>query len=113
MVAGSGESTGDSPIDLAFAEMVCEDDQLLAAEFEAIITDFWDGPGRPGAVLVRIDPNRSAALGPPLQDGHALALGTVVARRRARRQRSPPRHRARSGRITRTRQGGEALSATE
>lgn len=82
--------TEDARLDLVFADLVCSDDDLLAAEFEAIVTASWAGPVLPGAVLVRTGPGRSADAG--LGATAALIPGHEEwsAEECVGRQRSPP-----------------------
>jgi len=74
-----------------FIDLVCADDQLLAAEFNAIVAEAWDGPG-----LVRPDLRTARATEPPsgyrpiYRDPGALDSAVLTAGRRAGRQRSPP-----------------------
>jgi hypothetical protein len=89
-VPGSGTSSEDSLLHLAFVDVVCGDDQLVAAEFEAIIAACWDSPGPPGAVMKGAGPRRSPAAGPRVVGPQAPALKMAMAGRRAARQRSPP-----------------------
>ncbi len=80
-------------LDEQFLELVCADDQLLEAEFEAIIADAW--AARPPVASRRV---ASSPTGRPRQ--RAATRGPEVSPGRARRhpgaggwrrQRSPPR----------------------
>jgi len=74
-----------------FIDLVCADDQLLAIEFNAIVAEFQDGPGRVRATLL-------TARGTAPPSGHrgsyppagVLESAVLAADRRAARQRSPP-----------------------
>ena len=85
----AGEILRDT--DDAFVELVCADDDLLRAEFEAIIEANWPSTPRSSAGLPwpeRPSPRRShrttmAPIAPPVRRGPAAERGG--------RQRSPPR----------------------
>jgi hypothetical protein len=72
-------ATGDPTVEEQFLNLICNDPDLLAAEFDAIIAAAWptppaDGPGRPAA-----DPVRD-----PVHRPRHPGIGGRV------RQRSPP-----------------------
>lgn len=89
----AGEATGEvvRHTDDAFVDLVCADDDLLRAEFEAIIEANWPERPRSSAGLPwpeRPSPRRShrrrvAPIAPP--------VGSRPAAERGGRQRSPPR----------------------
>lgn len=74
----------------AFIDIVCADEQLLRAEFMAIIDAGWDlpPPTRPSwPVRPPMRPGRSCTVQRPLLPrGHAVAMATGWIR-----QRAPPR----------------------
>jgi len=78
-------------IDSAFVDLVCEDDELLEAEFDALVTAGWDGSVPPGAVLVRTSASRWPGFIPQLPDPGDRPPERVIAAGRGGRQRSPPR----------------------
>jgi hypothetical protein len=84
--AASAASTQD-----LFIDLVCADDQLLAAEFDAMVAECWDGPG---PVPVTLLTARATAPSPghrgTSRDPDALESAVLTAGRRAGRQRSPP-----------------------
>lgn len=95
-VAADGRSTEDVRVgildlDLAFVDVICRDDQLVAAEFEAIIAASWAGPEPPAAELDGAGPSWSPTAGPAVAGQDARGPELATARRRAARQRSPPR----------------------
>jgi len=77
--------------DEAFIDLVCSDDELMRAAFDAIVTEEWPSapsPPRPARAAGFPEPRRSRR-SRPAPDG----LGPVRSRRpvrRAGRQRSPP-----------------------
>jgi hypothetical protein len=75
-----------------FIDLVCADDELLAAEFDAIIDDGWDDsfPGcGPTTSTDTADPPSAGGLLRPVPSIHVPALSPALGRRWSR-QRSPP-----------------------
>jgi hypothetical protein len=92
--AEDGRATEDLRVgilDLAFVDVVCSDDQLVAAEFEAIIAASWASPEPPATELDGAGPSWSPTAGPVGAGQDAPAFELATARRRGARQRSPPR----------------------
>jgi hypothetical protein len=83
----------DGVIDEGFIELVCADEQLLAAEFDAIIEDGWDDTFPGGGPTVSTDTADPSAAGGLLQRTRASIrvpeLSPALGRRWSR-QRSPP-----------------------
>ena len=94
-VGSANRSTGDLFIDL-LCELLCSDDELLAAEFDAIVAD-WEGPAdredppppRDSTVGTATVPPQP--LGRPQLDDRFAPTGRLAATREGTgRQRSPP-----------------------
>jgi hypothetical protein len=89
-----GPDTGSpsaQALDDLFLELMCSDEQLLLAEFEAIIAEAWGGPGsgRPAAVAAALP---SAGTDRPAAGDQWPPAGSSARSRvdRVGRQRSPP-----------------------
>jgi len=73
----------------AFLDLVCQDDELLRAEFDALIAASWHTPPPPPPAPS--DPARRPPGWPPAPPGEPRPLRqTVREAPRLRRQRSPP-----------------------
>jgi hypothetical protein len=75
-----------------FIDLVCADDELLAAEFDAIIDDGWDDSFPVGAPTTATDagePSTPSGLQRPSLSIQVPALSPALGRRWSR-QRSPP-----------------------
>ncbi|WP_344256453.1 hypothetical protein [Terrabacter carboxydivorans] len=73
-------------VDARFVEIVCGDDDLLAAEFEAIIAASWPPPATPPPGGAEGDP----ADGRPAARGQPAPRARWVPSSSPRRERSPP-----------------------
>jgi hypothetical protein len=75
----------------AFVDLICQDDDLVRAEFDALVAASWHTPpGPPPPAPPRRPPPGAAPPATPVVDGGRLPAGRAPARRHGRRQRSPP-----------------------
>jgi len=78
----------------AFVDLICQDDELLRAEFDALIAASWQTPpGPPPPAPPRRPPPGATPLARPLTDAGRPHVGSTPIRRHHRRQRGPPRSR--------------------
>jgi hypothetical protein len=80
-----------TPVEQAFIDLVCQDEQLLRAEFDALIAASWQTPRRPvpPAPPRRPPPFARRFPAPPAGGGPA-PVQRVPDDKRWRRQRAPP-----------------------
>ncbi|GGN95074.1 hypothetical protein GCM10010112_84980 [Actinoplanes lobatus] len=75
----------------AFIDLVCQDDDLLRAEFDALVAASWHTPPGPPppAPPRRPPPGAAHSATPAIHTGRPYTGGTPT-RRQDRRQRAPP-----------------------
>jgi len=81
-----------APVEQAFIDLVCQDEQLLRAEFDALIAASWQTPRGP---VPPAPPRRPAPFDPrssaPYDDSGPTPPRYVPDAGRWQRQRAPPR----------------------
>ena len=85
------EAPAGSAVRDAFVDLICQDDDLVRAEFDALVAASWDTPpGPPPPAPPRRPPAGADHSVTPVVDAARPYAGTSPVRRRDRRQRGPP-----------------------